>query len=952
MKTKTKYFKASIISVLLFLFHITLSINAQTFDGNISIPSGNGNGSFYGDISTAGNFVFFYSADSITAYSAANGNYITSFAFPEGNNYGKYNPIFYNERYWLCDINVYGSSGVYIYNPQTEELLSINEDGQQQNDIDVPVGDCIYNPYQNHFLISENASFDDRAASVRVINNDASNTFITNIELIDSAENNAYYAKRMFIAPNGKLYVAANMRHNISNTPKIFVFEAKESGPALYSLIKVIDVGNMIPLGYNGIFEFYSAYFCFNPSDQSVYMTIHPTENIIDPYNSVPNTIFDSINSYTENNGFLVRISENSSSKTALNYPGKILCPSAMGANTNSRFSNKMYIIGNNFYEVEPGSSSELSVNSGSGECFNDITYSPKDDRIYCLRDDSLSKATHRGINVYCIDTLNDFYSFNNIHTIEGQATSLFNNPYDSKLYIHQKTDENKLGDTPVRLVSLDYNPENQVLHVDSISFEMASIYPEVDHNGDFRFYLYNTTSSVIDPYSNTMYIPNGGHSCVSKVSFTPYEPLFLEEGGWTWLSFPRMIRNFNDAVLIPDVLNDNIEPDNYQDSSKLQNLELGTPNIIESLYSIDYGWNTAGQLDSVRSTYGYKLYLKYNSPPDNNILFLESNLYDHFNPNCNNCTLDLVGADKYWVGYYYPISQNIIDAIPDEIEPSISVIKGQYFTCYGAPQSDGSVQWNCAINKRGTIINYGDMVEIIPVTGDSITNFYWTINNNSPTDQEKAETEYYDYTETSDYTPIFIELDTTDNPLEIGAFVNDSCIGASTVLPEDSVVLVPAYSDSLNGEIYFEEYYGTQKSNQPPITEYYVTNTETRIREKRLIHTREQQDYYIVSFRNTKTPEKEEAAEDVWIKCRPNPLRSNGTISCYVPDDGFAEIMLYNIMGTRQLVIHSGLLNTGMHDFTFSTKDISGMTLSNGTYILLLKSAEFQIQTKIVIIQ
>ena len=284
-------------------------------------------------------------------------------------------------------------------------------------------------------------------------------------------------------------------------------------------------------------------------------------------------------------------------------------------------------------------------------------------------------------------------------------------------------------------------------------------------------------------------------------------------------------------------------------------------------------------------------------------------------------------------------------------MEPSISVIKGQYFTCYGAPQSDGSVQWNCAINKRGTIINYGDMVEIIPVTGMNITNFYWTINNITPNDQERAETVYYDYTETSDYTPIFVELDTTENPLEIGAFVNDSCIGASTVLPEDSVVLVPAYSDSLNGEIYFEQYYGSSKSSSPPITEYYVKNCETKVREKRTIHTQENQHYYIVSFKN-KHSKNVQSDNNAWITCHPNPVKNIGEILFFKPQDGYAEIKLYSIFGTLQNTIFQGHISAGKHTISFEAVDAQGRYLANGTYILSLKLADCQAQTKIIIIQ
>ncbi|MDT8394727.1 MAG: T9SS type A sorting domain-containing protein [Bacteroidales bacterium] len=858
----------------------------------------------------------------------------------------------FDKMYFFNKLNVYGSAGIYIYNPLSEELISINEDNYTQNDIEVPVGDCIFNPYQNHFLISENASFDDKAASIKVINNDTDNTFVASIELIDPQENKAYHAKKMFIAPNGNLYITANMRHDSLHYPQIFVFEAKESGSDLYSLLEVINVGNVPSPSYNGIFEFYTAHFCYNPFDHCVYMTIHPNEHIIDPYNSVPNTVFNSSNSYSGDNGLLIRMGENSSSTTALNYPGKIICPAAMGAYADSQYGNKMYIIGENFYEVQPLSLSEYSITYDTTEPFNDITYNPINDRIYCLRDDSMSSGTHRQIEIFCIDTSSNYYNFNNIYSVGGQATSLFNNPYDNKLYIHQMTDENKRGGTPVRLISLDHDPQIQSLVIDSINFQMSNIYPEVDHNGDHRFYLYNMTNPAINPYNNTMYIPNGGHSCVSKVSFTARESKLLENEGWTWLSFPRMNRNFNDAVWIPDVLDNNIDPGNYQDSSKLQNLKPGQDYKVESIYTLADGWNSAGELDSTKSTHGYKLYLKYNDPPGKNLLFYEGNLYDHFNSECNNCRLDLVGADKYWVGYYYPISQYIIDAIPDEIEPLISVIKGQYYTCYGSPQSDGSVQWNCAINKRAPNIHYGDMIEIIPVLGDSIMDFYWAINNNNPSGFEKAETEYYSYTETSDYTPVFIELDSSDNPVEIGAFVNDSCIGGSTVLPEDSLVLVPAYTEGMSGEIYFEEYYGSQKSIRSPITNYYVINQQSRHREKRMIHTSEGKDYYVVSFNDNTNNEKKRSHQDARISCQPNPLSSTGTVKCYIPQDGNVEIKLYNMLGSGQLLIFTGFLSAGNHEFIFSSTDINVNSLVNGTYILTLKSTEYQVQTKIIVIQ
>jgi hypothetical protein len=439
-------------------------------------------------------------------------------------------------------------------------------------------------------------------------------------------------------------------------------------------------------------------------------------------------------------------------------------------------------------------------------------------------------------------------------------------------------------------------------------------------------------------------------------VSFDANEAMPLQEGAWSWISFPRMVRYDNDAVSIPLMLNNNITPNtypnNYLDDSKLQYYtHVGVMN--ESLYTTASGWNSGGVLDDIQSTLGYKLFLDYNSQPEEKWLFMQGSLYDHFDPDCGNCRLDLDGtADEYWVGYYYLITQNILDAMPDHFEPKISIIKGQYFSCHNSGiNQDGSTSWLCAISKRGLMVKYGEMIEIRIKEGESISDFYWTINNNTPDDQEKMAADYYTFTETADYTPIFVELDTTDNPLEIGAFVNDSCIGATTVFSDDSVVLVAAYNDSLNGEIYFEQYYGSGKSGSLPVTEYYVEDNETRVREKRIIHTSEQQVYYVVSFKNNDNSYQLQANTEAWIRCNPNPVYTRGNIEFYCPESNIVKVMIYDIYGNVQNTLHQGYINAGKHIIPFTTNDIKGRALPNGAYILSLKSTEFQAQTKIIVI-
>ena len=124
-----------------------------------------------------------------------------------------------------------------------------------------------------------------------------------------------------------------------------------------------------------------------------------------------------------------------------------------------------------------------------------------------------------------------------------------------------------------------------------------------------------------------------------------------------------------------------------------------------------------------------------------------------------------------------------------------------------------------------------------------------------------------------------------------------------------------------------------------------------TKQRKQRLIHTSENQDYYIVSFEHKNEKDITEISEEAWISCLPNPLRSNANLQCYVPDNGYAEIRLFNILGTKQIVLHSGILEAGTHNFTFSVNCLDEKKLPCGTYILSMRSDNYQVQIKIIIL-
>jgi hypothetical protein len=445
----------------------------------------------------------------------------------------------------------------------------------------------------------------------------------------------------------------------------------------------------------------------------------------------------------------------------------------------------------------------------------------------------------------------------------------------------------------------------------------------------------------------------------VSVVAFEPNEPLLLNNGEWAWLSFPRMERDGNDPVIVDDVLGgDRIEPGNYIINSQLINRPLGTYDDISNTYDGSIWDGSQGLLFDVKSTLGYKLKLLYDNPqPANKWLHLYGSV---FSPST---TTDLPtlytkapGNEEYyenWIGYYLYHGQSPFDAISDEDLEHIYSIKGQYWAC-GKFWGEGIPvpYWICACHQGNCVrLNYGDMV--VMKTYQQIDDFQWQVYGMTPGgNEERAETENFTFTEQADYTPIFIELDSTVNPLEIGAFVEDSCVGATTIFQEDTVVTVPAYTEGISGEIYFEEYYGSNKSYTPLIKEYWVKNNKTFRREKRTIHTMERQDYYLVSFKNHEQETVNDDPVDLWISCMPNPLQNHCMVRYHVPESSQVQVVIYDLYGRTINVLQDGLLGAGTYQITFDGRDCTGKQLENGTYIVSIKAGEYKSQTKLMIIK
>jgi hypothetical protein len=641
--------------------------------------------------------------------------------------------------------------GLYIY--KNGAAININEDTPSSNNIEKAIGDCIYNPFENHFLISEYADFGPSSpAIIRVISSDATNSFVQDIELNDGI-NDYQYAKEMFISPQGKLYVMANMhREQSTDLPNIkileFTAEDSESGPA-YSFLRTFEV--LMPT-VSDASESYSAHFCYNSRNQSLYVSVNPIETLLDPYNSVTNNIFDfnvPEDNESETGTFIEICNDEITFSEPLNYPGKIICPESYNSQNPSQFDGYIYIIGKKFYRYDCKLKNILP--DPDNEPFNDITYSPKYDRLIAIREGQEGYSSDRKCIIYNIENINGNITFDAFdQEIKGQVSNISNNPYDGQMYIYRKIDNIKRGFEPVRIYSFDPGMENLQFSYTNLSF--TNLFPDIDHSSNNFFFLYNITKPYFDPVNNYIYYPNGGNSSVTRVSFEPDESFPLNPSGFTWLSFPRLL-NRNPNPTVNQVLGEyiqyvrNIEPSNYLPrDSWLQNLPPQYDLPIESVYN-GLTWPSVAGLSNIDTKYGYKLNLSYDPYPEKIWLHIYGTVLPA------DASLTIYRHYDNWIGYWLYETQSPFDAFPSFVLDQVSAIIAQNWMCskYAIIRDGNGVGipvWFCACHEGRVELMYGDMVILQnPDGGSGQFDFQWQRYGNPAFGLDRPEAEHFQYT-------------------------------------------------------------------------------------------------------------------------------------------------------------------------------------------------------------
>ncbi|RLD85191.1 MAG: hypothetical protein DRJ09_13215, partial [Bacteroidetes bacterium] len=385
--------------------------------------------------------------------------------------------------------------GIYVFDKTDESIINLNDDQFQDNNIEKAVGSCVYNPFTNQFLVTENADFGNSPAVVKVLNGN-DNSLVSEIQLTQNGTN-AQYAKQMYVSPAGKLYVAANTAFEQNANPVIFIFDA-----TTYQLLKTVTITIPPP---NDPASYYSIHFCYVKDKNAVYATVMAQENTFSPYNTMYNTMFDFAVNTNENQGKLVNLDDDNFNAINIDFPGKVICPASQSLTDDSQFAGKLYIISKTLTTCGYNSG---SMPSESGFKLNDIIYSPLYDEMYGFADVSNSEtcSEDRKAVLYKITSNNGILVFTEIGSYAGQISSIFINPYNGLLYVHTKFDNHKLGSQPSML--LEYNPEAPVgsnflgsIDLSNSSYpQNRSYYPELDNNPDYHYYNYNLTTPYIDP--------------------------------------------------------------------------------------------------------------------------------------------------------------------------------------------------------------------------------------------------------------------------------------------------------------------------------------------------------------------------------------------------------------------------------------------------------------------
>ncbi len=372
---------------------------------------------------------------------------------------------------------------------------------------------------------------------------------------------------------------------------------------------------------------------------------------------------------------------------------------------------------------------------------------------------------------------------------------------------------------------------------------------------------------------------------------------------GWNWCSFPFESLNSQDIF-------DSFDP---------FGLSIAAENGYMTYNNAENSWDSYG-LTNFENNKGYKVQM---------ISALTS--YD----------IDATGAHPYtsitlypnqynWVGYWQLGSQNFDDAFGEDFDKVISIKSETWFYGELSNPRGGIIPVPKPSNTiRALHYGRGYMVEVSEI----IEEFNWGYSGGAFKKDEIKQPTAFTFEQKSDYEAIDV-VGLNDDDIEIGAFVDSTCVGAAVV--ENNQAQILAYTENIgryNPEISFKVL--SQRGKQS-LDEYFVFNNHKNEFEAGKIFSN-RSNYHLVSFSKDINDQETVPDKIILIGNSPNPFNPTTTIDFSIPEDSKVDVSIFNVKGQKVKTLLNKFLLKGRHQVLWNGVDNTGKAVSSGVYFYKL---------------
>jgi hypothetical protein len=239
---------------------------------------------------------------------------------------------------------------------------------------------------------------------------------------------------------------------------------------------------------------------------------------------------------------------------------------------------------------------------------------------------------------------------------------------------------------------------------------------------------------------------------------------------------------------------------------------------------------------------------------------------------------------------------------------------------------------------SRPRPLKYGDM---LIVQGINDCELQWNTKP-KPGGIGVPETTFFEYEEQADYTSVFIELDNNTQADEIAAFVGETCVGASVVAENDSIVEIRAYLQGVEGnEMNFITHSSNKSVNTGP-QDYYVKDFSSLQYVKRKIRPYDKKPFHLVSFKDKATETKAE----LLVYHFPNPAKEELNIHFNLPKDDIVSLEILDINGKTLDRVNLGHYPKGVHQYHYQIPEY----FSSGVYFYKFVTGKTTVVNQLII--